>query len=176
MLQGIDQSLPELMTLLQILAAFIGLLFVGSGISEGIKKSADPRGVPGSQPVTSILTGGALLGLGYIAALAAETATNDAWNASMNTALSYWGAGHTSQGQQLVTMLKIVQFLGYVGVMRGIFMFRDAGAGTHNQGALKHPALSGAMYIFFGGAAINIKGVLTGLALLMSFTLPSFLS
>lgn len=174
---NIDAALPAMLDLMNVGAHLVGLLYVGIGISEAIKKSADPRGTPGSAPIVSILSGGALMGFGYIAGVSVDTATTSSgWTSSPAAALSYWPKSANAAQQDLVTVLKLVQFFGYLGVFRGIMVLNQTGKSQQNHSALDHPGISGAMMIFFGGIAINIKSFLAGLASFFKFTLPAFLT
>lgn len=174
---NVDAALPALLDLMNAGAYLLGLMYVGGGVMDSVRKSSDPRGVPGSAPVASFLSGGALLALGYVASVSVDTVTTSSgWTTSPVSALSYWPKTANSAQQDLVTVLKLVQFFGYLGVLRGIMLLNQAGKVQQNQSALEHPGISGGLMIFFGGIAINIKSFLAGLANFFNLTLPTFLS
>lgn len=176
---NIDEAIPWMVLLCKWVAYLIGVLFLVSAIFTMMKKSSDPRGTPGTAPLASALSGGLLCALGYVAAMVADSMTSsNMGGADVSSYMSYWGSS-SGAGGEFITLLKVVQLFGVLGVFRGILMFNDAGRGMGqggHQSTINHPGISGMVFLFMGGLAINIKQVLIGAAWFFSIPLPSFIS
>lgn len=175
LLQNLDESLPALLSLVQAGAYMLGVMYITIGISAAVRKSSDPRGVPGARPIASTLSGGALIAIGTVAAAFVESATGDGWNVVPQ--LSHFATAQNANVANMQVLLKVVQLFGYLGVIRGVMLWNKAGesAGGHNAHQADDQVLSGAVYCFFGAMGINILGVLRGVSSFTGLQLPSFL-
>lgn len=175
LLANLNAALPDALNLVLYLAYAIGLFYVADAIFAGIRKSGDPRGVPGTKPVVALIIGGAMMSVGTIASAAVASMTGEDWTVSRT--LSYFGGTPQANAhlQNMRAIMNIVMVFGYIGVVRGLMLWKAAGDGDKGGHGLDNHVISGTVMVLFSALAINMPGVLRGVAWLTGMPIPALL-
>lgn len=176
LLANLNAALPDALRLVLYIAYGIGLFYVADAVFAGIRKSGDPRGVPGTKPVVALIIGGAMMSVGTIAGAAVSTMTGDDWQVS--STLSYFGGASSAANvhqQNMRAIINVVMVFGYIGVVRGLMLWKAAGDGDKGGHGLDNHIISGTVMILFSSLGINITGLMRGIAAFTHMPLPAFL-
>lgn len=168
-------ELPLVLAAMRYGAYAVGLATIAYSM-HGFMQKSGPRGSDVSlwKPGGALVIGGALLAYDQWAWMLVASFTqpiND-----VTPTLSYMTTATTSTTpftKMMRTVLGVVQFFGYVAVLRSLLFFQRATSGSHQHG-VSDGVVTGLHHAFFGALAINIKYFLSGAASFFGFPVPSF--
>jgi hypothetical protein len=162
---NLQNDLPLLKTLVDAIAYVSGSVLTVVGIMQ-LKAFADQK-VPGSAPVWTLIAAALLMAIPSAGGVLVESLYGSAAGSPLSYVRSDAGGG------TLKPVLALVNFIGYIAFVRGIFVLRGLGD-VHRKGQF---SLAMAMTFMIGGVAcVHIDYTIKVIAGTIGWNVSSFLN
>ncbi len=164
MIDGINNALPDFLSLIQNAAYLIGFWYVGSALYRARGAFYDSR-ITKESVVSRIFLGAALIALPTFVAHTQATL----FTSSNPSQLAYTGAGGTNMTTAVEAIEFFIQVVGWLAITRGLMILKEVGDGTAGNGV---SAKKGVTHIFGGGMATSVVATAKALGSTFGLTLP----
>ncbi len=175
-LTNIANAVPAFRGLLEVFAIFLGLFYLIQAGGDAIILSKGRQGqMMGNHPMptellSKIIIGCLLLSFGFtVETLVNTISSNFTTYAILNTqtVTEYGRFNHI-----LTALLKIVQAIGLIGILRGLMIFKAASSSQGGQQGLGKATL----LVLGGSLAVNLLGVIKMIEVTGNINLSSLIS
>lgn len=163
-------SLPTVLEVTQYLMMILGAISIGIGVKTAMDASKPGGHATAGAVISEIAVGAILMASGTWLPMIIQTISGG----NYSTPLSYLPSAKAENdpfSKMMKTLLSVVQYMGIVAIFRGLWVFRKLSRGN---GDGESAVWVGAMHIFFGALAANIKVTLSALAGFIGMSVPSF--